>query len=540
MPHASNRTPLILYFLAATGILFFAVLIGNQADLDLWGRMAAGALIAQNGKFPYHDVFSYTAPDAVWIDHEWGSGFIFYHVLRAAGGAGLQLLKLLLLLAVLTIVFCNEIIQNTGESDKSEDQRHVRLLLFAVVLILLLPPLIAHSWLTIRCQLFSYLCYALTLLALEAFRLRKRGGRGAIWLLCALYLFWINVHGGFAYGFAAIFFYVVWMLFSGRRRDAVELLLVALACLAVTLINPYGIRFHRHIIWSWALPRENIAEWKTVFVHSGWIFGALYSACLLGWCSLSVYAWSKNRRQFPGAGMMILATGIEGLLHVKMLPLFAITAAMLGPGLADAMQSPPLARALRSKRFADCLRIYFPVLLLLLTIPLCAQQLLAPGPAFTTRAPNQDPQSNMVIYPVDAVQFLQMHDIQGNLWCPFDWGEFLLWTLYPRMRISIDGRYEELYPHEVFDDAYAFYYGEQNLQIALKYPTTHIIIPARMDPLIDKMRELEEWRLIYRDPTALIYARGNGSELMENRKLQPSVALDDLAGDLNRFRSHPD
>ena len=66
-----------------TSVLFIAS--GQFADPDLWGRLSIAALIFQNGRFPYHDVFSYTASHARWIDHEWLSGMAFYTILAHLG-----------------------------------------------------------------------------------------------------------------------------------------------------------------------------------------------------------------------------------------------------------------------------------------------------------------------------------------------------------------------------------------------------------------------------------------------------------------------
>ena len=84
-----TRTNIWLYFAAALALLFLLLLLGNQADLDLWGKLALGAVRQQTGLVPQHDPFSYTASHAPWVDHEWGAGAIFYHTLIALGSPGL-------------------------------------------------------------------------------------------------------------------------------------------------------------------------------------------------------------------------------------------------------------------------------------------------------------------------------------------------------------------------------------------------------------------------------------------------------------------
>src|SRR5262249_50703013 len=86
---------------------------------------------------------------------------------------------------------------------------------------------------------------ALTLLLVE--RHLVRGGR-SVWLLVPLYLVWSNLHSGFVIGLGFIALVVVAEL-VGRRFTMPDpaapsrlrtLLLVLLACTAVSMINPNG------------------------------------------------------------------------------------------------------------------------------------------------------------------------------------------------------------------------------------------------------------------------------------------------------------
>ena len=50
-------------------------------------------------------------------------------------------------------------------------------------------------------------------------------------------------------------------------------------------------------------------------------------------------------------------------------------------------------------------------------------------------------------YPVEALHLLK--EERGNLAVFFNWGEYVLYHLHPRILVSIDGRYETVYPEEV-------------------------------------------------------------------------------------------
>ena len=60
--------------------LFLACLSTNY-DFDLFARLIVGERFVEQGILPYHDFLSYT-PTHNWYDHEWGSGVVFYLVLK--------------------------------------------------------------------------------------------------------------------------------------------------------------------------------------------------------------------------------------------------------------------------------------------------------------------------------------------------------------------------------------------------------------------------------------------------------------------------
>jgi hypothetical protein len=60
-------------------------------------------------------------------------------------------------------------------------------------------------------------------------------------------------------------------------------------------------------------------------------------------------------------------------------------------------------------------------------------------------------------YPVHAVEFLEKTPFEGNLLAPFDHGEFLLYRLYPKFRVAMDGRLEEVYPVATYREMMRFF-----------------------------------------------------------------------------------
>src|SRR5262249_14520050 len=106
---------------------------------------------------------------------------------------------------------------------------------------------LAFASFNMRPQMIGYLFLVLVLIALEKFH---QGQRKLVWLLPALFLIWVNVHGSFIIGIGVL---VVHLLagIKGFRAGSIEarqwtpnermqLEGVLLACLAVLPFTPYG------------------------------------------------------------------------------------------------------------------------------------------------------------------------------------------------------------------------------------------------------------------------------------------------------------
>jgi hypothetical protein len=115
-------------------------------------------------------------------------------------------------------------------------------------------------------------------------------------------------------------------------------------------------------------------------------------------------------------------------------------------------------------------------------------------------------------YPLQAADFLRRNGIQGNLAVPFDWGEYLIWKLYPGIRVSIDGRYTTAYPMEVIQDNWEWIGGGRGWRRLLEGHPTEIAITKRHHPVTALLRKDPEWVYIYSDPIAFIFVRKTPSQ----------------------------
>lgn len=431
--------PLLTGLLAAflLGVFDFTIFLlwHNVADGDLWARLAVGAAVHHTGHPWLHDIFAFTPVLPLWIDHEWGSGVVFFTVLKHLGSMGLMALKILL--AFLALGFA------LASSRRSS---------LAVLLLVAAPcawALLPGYTPVIRCHAFSYALFALTVWVCT----RIQDGRTPLWpLLPLVMLAWANLHGGFVTGFAVIgVFLLVAVVQRGTWRP---LLLGLLSAGAVTLVNPYGPGFYTYLVPALLHPRPDITEWWPMMPW-GWDAFTGFRVTFLLACLVLLLGWRRvdaaaRRQSWPGLILLALTTWMAWQ-HRRHASFFGIVAASVLPlylqGLIDAAGATLMPPA-RAKWLA-------PILALLLILPLTGGVVLRflPGVAAGVLAP-------VGLFPVRECDILARAGASGNLAVPFAWGSYASWRLYPRVKVSMDGRYEECYPESTFLMNKAFYYRE--------------------------------------------------------------------------------
>lgn len=553
MPQNSiqDRNIFWLSFLAVSVWVVLFLVINNQADMDLWGVMSFGALLDQNpGRFPYIDPFSYTAKGHPWVYHEWGSGLVFYQFFKHGGSQALFWLKLVLV-ELMLVLSCHLYLLG-GLRHKTRLPGRVSQAVFAVCLPLAAYLLMPDVDTTIRCQLFTFVGFALFLYLLK----RHSEGRltYGIWLMPLYMMLWANLHGGFIMGLGLLGLYLLYHWFTDRTRQTESIAMVLFLSALATMTNPYGLRFWQTMVSAWALPREHIAEWGNILTLELPWYGLLYTGLFLFGLLLGFLQWRRTREKFPLSLILLFFTGAYGWLHYKLAPLFLLTFLSIGLDSLDADLAvlgswvPARFQSLKNSvaHWFPALTLWGVTAMLVLGLFLGgfywrtqpnALAVRVPGPlAHNSTVKNTTEEAKTFSYPLGVTGYILRHEIHGNLWVPFAWGEFLYWVLYPQCRVSIDGRYETIYSERLFLDYYRFYHPPFLVQVAERYPTTHILVDTTHPALIEKLRASKRWTEIYRDAQAILFSR-TPQPLETGRTPTVPLTLDQFRGDLTRFRS---
>jgi hypothetical protein len=449
-------------FSLALGALAFSVLLAyhHVVDGDLWARLAVGAHVWKTGTVMRHDSFAFTATLPEWIDHEWGAGAVFFALLNWFGPASLMVLKIGAALGALAAGIAAARANGTKWASA--------LFLAAPCALAVLPGYVP----VVRSHVLTYLFFAVTLWWLELMRAGKRWPAFAVTLLM---LAWANVHGGFVVGLGAIALYAAWL----RTRLALATLLAALA---VTCVNPYGLHFWTYLVPAWLHPRADIGEWGPMpiwgidpYLGFRFLFVIVLGALVLGW----------KRHTWVGLTFLAL-TAVESWLHRRHAPFF---------GLAALVYAGP---------YIDRWRVR--------TDALAAAYVLLAAAVVWWFLPNAaiEPAVPASFYPVRAVDVLEAANAEGNLAVPFRWGSYVSWRLAPKIKVSMDGRYEEIYPDATFEMNRAFFYrdGANWDELLKRYPVDFILIELRTIRLHPDDLLRRGYEPVWSDKTSVLFARG--------------------------------
>ncbi len=459
------------------------IIVKNDADLDLWHRMAVGKIFSQVGWVIYNDIFSYLPNKEMWVDHEWLSGVIFYDLGKFFGDYGLLTLQILIIFSILILIYrINQLIY-------PENKYRISFYLIALL------GIYVGFGSIIRCQSFTYLFFTLWIYLLEKIR---RGENRLIWIFPATMLLWANMHAGFLAGIGLIVFYIIGEFLN--KKNVSKYFLILAMVVPVTLITPYGIKYWVYILNAVAMPRPYMTEWlplnpfKSFYAWFG--FNALFLILLAGY---GYKIFSKKLKFDKVEIIALLITFYMSIKHERHSVFFVILAASYGyqhfiiflnaiygkfeNKISEFFQNQDLNEKLY---FAKEYGTYF---FLIIT-----SWYLIFSSSISITLQN---------YPIKAVEFIRKNNITGNLFVPFNWGSYAMWKLYPQNLISIDGRFEETYKLQSYLDVSEFTFFKKKA-VLNKYHND-IFLLKKPSEAYGLMKSLQGWKIVYENKKSAVF-----------------------------------
>jgi hypothetical protein len=395
-------------------------------DGDTGWHIRTGEWILREGRVPRVDLFSFSRPEAPWFAWEWLSD-VLLALLHGAGGLGAVAVLGGVLIAASAVLTLRYALWK-GASP-----------LVALPLTLLMTGAASTHFLA-RPHLFTLLFLPITLWLLDADR-QSPGRR--VWLLVPLTWLWCGLHGGFLVAPALVLLQTVALTLSSAlqselRSDAMRILRyasLAAACLAITLLNPYGWELHAHIAGylqsSWI--QESVEEFQSPKFRAENI--RHYEILLL--LGL-IAAGARLRKGFSALteALFVAFWAHQSLSSVRHVPLFAFVAAPLASlwlteqwnllcrhaGKTD-IRGILQAVAADTQRGLQRQTAWSVVFLLLLV--------------FASQLPSDFPSSR---FPVAMVDRHGRAIAAQRVFTSDQWADYLIYRSWPSQRVFLDGR----------------------------------------------------------------------------------------------------
>jgi hypothetical protein len=476
------------------------------SDCDTGWHIRTGEWIIANGWVPMRDIFSFSKPGAPWYAWEWLSDVLFAK-LNALGG--LQAVVMFTIL-MLSVTFAALFLLVRRKSNP----------IVAIAVTMLAAAASSIHWLA-RPHLFTLLFLVLFYAALEQVQ-EGRTHLLRVPILAALpvvTILWTNLHGGFFVGALMILAYgggeILHLVFSPNAADrwpawrkARSYFLSGLACLAASLVNPYTYHLHVHMAQYLRDPwnSQHIIEFLSPTFHHP---TAIFFEAMLA-MAVAAAVWNLRQGRFTEA-LLVLVWAHGGLLAARNIPIFMIAAA---PPVAAAIQQwllhvPGLnvAAWLRTagakfNQVADetgetdaIPRLH---LVSVLGLLLVAAMICAPHPPKKFRA-EFDP----TFYPAAALATLRSDPV-GRVFTNDEWGDYLIYRLYPAHKVFVDGR-SDFYGddfEEKYIDVLNVKYGWEKILGGFGVDT--ILLPPNT-PLTGALKESSRWHVVYDDGISVVF-----------------------------------
>jgi len=499
--------PILVLFWCTTGVGWLLT------DSDTGWHIRTGEWILSNGRVPATDIFSFTKPGSPWFAWEWLSDVVMAAVHHVAGMGGIGLLCIVVLGLTSTCIYRNAVAESGHR-------------LIAILLTALAMAASTIHWLA-RPHLATPLLAAVFLGTLT--RVRRSGKSRLLLVLPPLTMLWVNLHGGFFVGIVLLITYTVGSVVEDFIQDdrccvrtrAKAYALTAVACLAASILNPYGYRLHMHVAQylGSSFYIQRISEFQSPDFHS---FSAAYFESLLVLAIAAAFWHFASGRLIQ---VMLLLSWIHlALFSVRNAPIFAVVAV---PGIASALREwleyahttislkwlrrfsnsiSDLEAGLRfiaSHRKQDRLHC-IPCLAVLMLGVLLAY----PGQFKALRA-EFDPNR----FPVMAASALSRQTAANSirLYANWQWGGYLIYRLWPSFKVFDDGR-TDFYGPAFVQDGLDVWDAHSNWSAVLaEYDVNAALLPVN-SALASVLRARLDWTPVYQDQVAVLFKRTDKSK----------------------------
>ncbi len=467
---------LLLLNLVLAVILIIVFLMPLEPS-DYWTYLRIGEEIARTRALPETEFMSFASGGQAGVYSYWLASLLFLGVSQAGGLALTALVTGVCVVTLYAFVWLC--------------LREFKLGPVSAALILLLTALMgSNNWST-RPQVFALPLFGASLYLLVHW---LKGQSRTLWFLPVIAVLWTNLHGSFV----LLFILMGSALVAGGGKRKI-LAWVLLACLAATLLNPYGIGIWGNtfaMIGNDAISKFS-SEWQPP-VNLGWQMNLFFASFLV---IILVSACTKQKVK-PLWWVWFLGFGWMALSSLRYVLWFSVLVGLLLAQLSE----PWLTKTLDRKPILPIRAFNLALALLLLG------STLAFLPGIRQRWWVQAPENLTSSTPVEAAAWLRQHpDLPDNVWANWAASIYMSYAV-PERKVWMTNRIED-YEEQVLEDnkrlARAAYDWAEILE---GYEINTLLLDQEYDErLLEAALLTGEWQPVYQDEKSQILIR-QGSE----------------------------
>ncbi len=468
---------------------------------DICFLLAMGRFIVEHNSLPISDPFSWTYAvypnNYPFVVHQWLTDILFYLAVKAFSASSLVLITAIavcLAFLVIPLKIMSQLRLNYIQS-------------FVLVCISLLA---ACSHLQARPEIFSYIFISLYyLIMIKADQNSNLSYWDLIFLFAAMIL-WCNLHSGFVAGIAMLCF---WLLFSiidqilFKKNTTISRYLAAvILCFVATLINPFGFKLWQYLPSLYCSPISHyICEWRH-FDLDFFRYAIFYPLLFLIIIFIFLAYKITKKGALKKSGLKPLALGFVSIIGGLWASRF-MNIASLSLIIAIGMLLSSLKEQTNSQNKFLAVSFINPHSLL---FGFFSTVLVVASAAFFTAEvmPAEIPEGFGDPIPSAAIEYLKGKPQSGRLLNDPQYGDVMVWRLYPSPKIFIDSRFD-LYDPSMVDKYFKLVDCKPGWQPYLRsFNIDWLFLPINCR-LVRNLHQQPEWVTLYADQAAVIMRKRN-------------------------------
>jgi hypothetical protein len=439
-------------------------------DADTGLHVRTGEYVLTHHWVPTQDLFSYSKPHETWYAFEWLSCTIYAALHGAFGLQGIVALSALMVVLLPFLWLRDSLLRGASP-------------MIALPLIFVGYRAASIHFLA-RPHVFTLLIFSIAVAMIESDR--RRNGR-LLWLLVPLTILWTNLHGGFAILPVYLGILVVGSLAERNFDSAKRYALLTGLCLAASLVNPYGIRLHMHILRflgsSWLA--NMVQEYASVTAYPGDVRVYCYFG-LLGAGLLCCILLLKNRKFVEPLWIVVL--GYAAFHSVRHIPIFAIATVPIIAVVATQVWRRCVDRLPRSGTASIVDSVFSSMAHQFGRVSVWSIAVLSL--IFISDLPKEFPRDN---FPVALLERNRALLAQSRLFTTDHWGDYIVYRYYPEQLVFVDGR-SDYFGQAIGEDYLSVIEAEPNYrQVIARWRFDALLLPEKSKIAL-AIRSSPEWK----------------------------------------------